>query len=92
MPPGRHLTVRAPEITGLGHATAFNRVTVGKIFEKLDENYGGHRFTAQNIPNVDETGLSTVHKPGKIVAAKGQKQVGKVTSTERGQNILCVFV
>jgi len=67
-------------------------VTVGKFFEKLDEIYGSHRFTALNISNIDETRLSTVHKPGEIVAAKGQKQVGKVTSTERRQNILCVFV
>ncbi|XP_065574282.1 uncharacterized protein LOC136036157 [Artemia franciscana] len=88
-----HLAVRAPEATSLGRATAFNRVTVGNFFEKLGEVYRRHRFTAQNIWNVDETGLSTVHKPGKIVAVKGQRQVGKVTSAERGQNVtMCVCV
>ena len=88
-----HLAVRAPEATSLGRATAFNRVTIGNFFEKLGEVYRRHRFTAQNIWNVDETGLSTVHKPGKIVAVKGQRQVGKVTSAERGQNVtMCVCV
>jgi len=39
---------------------------------------------AQNIYNVDETGLTTVQKPVKIIAGKGQKQVGYITSAEMG--------
>jgi len=33
---------------------------------------------------VDESGLTTVQNSGKIVAPKGIKQVGAVTSAERG--------
>ena len=33
------------------------------------------------------SGLSTVQKPCKIIAKKGQKQVGKIVSSEKGYNI-----
>lgn len=36
------------------------------------------------IYNCDETAVTTIHKPPKIIAAVGQKQVRKVTSSERG--------
>ena len=36
---------------------------------------------------MDETGLSTVHTVTKIIAIKGAKQVGSMTSGERGCNV-----
>jgi len=39
------------------------------------------------IWNVDETGISTVQKPGKVIATKGAKLVGRITSGERGQTV-----
>lgn len=44
-----------------------------------------HKFTALKIYNVDDTGISTVQNPGKIIAEKGQKRVRSVTSYERGK-------
>ena len=44
-------------------------------------------FTPNDIWNVDETGASTVQKPIKVVALKGLKQVGSITSSKRGQMI-----
>ena len=38
----------------------------------------------QNIWNLDETGISTVVKPRRILAKKGVKQIGQILSTERG--------
>lgn len=87
------LTIRQAEATSLGRATAFNRFTVQQFFNNLRTLYDRHCFSPENIWNVDETGLSTVHKPGTVIAEKGQRQVGKVTSGERGQNItLCICV
>ena len=42
---------------------------------------------------MDETGISTVHEPGKIVASKGAKQVSKITSGERGSivTVICAM-
>ncbi|KAJ8949417.1 hypothetical protein NQ318_007517 [Aromia moschata] len=45
------------------------------------------RMTLTRIWNTDETGVSTVSKPSKIVAAKGKRNVGSVTSGERGTNV-----
>nr|XP_047129405.1 MFS-type transporter clz9-like [Hydra vulgaris] len=43
------------------------------------------------IFNTDETGCSTVSAPTKIIAAKGSKQVGQVTSAERGTLVTTLF-
>ena len=47
-------------------------------------------FSPTRIFNVHETGLTTVQgKPSKIIALRGKKQVGVITSAERGQ--LCTI-
>ncbi|XP_059061655.1 uncharacterized protein LOC131854549 [Achroia grisella] len=46
-----------------------------------------HKFRGSSIWNADETGVSTVNKPSKIIAAKGKRNVGSVTSAERGTNV-----
>ena len=52
-----------------------------------------YKFTARDIWNVDETGVTTVQKPCNIVAAKGVKQVGALTSGERGTLVsICAAV
>ena len=37
------------------------------------------------IFNVDETGISVVHKPGKVVGKLGRRNVYSITSAERGK-------
>ena len=39
---------------------------------------------------MDETGITNIHKPGKIIAAKGKQQVSKRTSGERGATVTVV--
>ena len=44
-----------------------------------------HKFPPDKIYHVDETGITTVQsRPSKIVALRGRKQVGSLTSAERG--------
>jgi len=42
------------------------------------------------IFNVDETGVTTVQTPKQVVAEKGKKQVGAITSAERGELVTVV--
>lgn len=77
------LAVRKPQPTSLSCATSFNESNVDNFFNNITNIY--NRFgilLAEKIRNVDETGLSTVQKPVKVVTSKKCRQVGGVTSAE----------
>lgn len=47
-----------------------------------------YTFRPDRIYNCDETGISSVPKSkSKIIASKGRKQVGAITSAERGETV-----
>nr|XP_053616775.1 uncharacterized protein LOC128678900 [Plodia interpunctella] len=79
-----HLSLRTPEATSMSRATSFNKTNVASFFEVYKRLLEKNQFSASRIWNIDETGVTTVQKPKKIVAARGQKQVGAITSAERG--------
>ena len=90
------ISIRKPEATSAARARGFNKVSVSKFFTLLTEVMEAHKFTPQNIYNVDESGFSCV--PGqmaKILARTGKKQVGTITAAERGQTVtveICMSV
>ena len=51
-----------------------------------------YKFNNYDIYNIDETGATTVHRPDRIVASKGTKQVGALTSAERGTLVTVAVV
>lgn len=40
---------------------------------------------------MDETGITTVQKPDRFVVRKGMKQIGRVTSSEKGTLVTLAF-
>lgn len=84
------ISLRTPEPTSMARCQGFTKEIVNEFFDKYESIIDNGKFTAQQIYNVDETGLSTVHKPSKILAHKGKHQVGAVTSGERGINTTCI--
>lgn len=81
------ISVRKPEATSINRIIAFNKTEVNLFYELLGQLMEKYRFVPKNIYNCDETGISTVQTPGKILAEKGMKRVGSITSWERGKNI-----
>ncbi|KAF2880249.1 hypothetical protein ILUMI_25927, partial [Ignelater luminosus] len=78
---------RHPDLS-LRKPAGFNRVSVGRFFELLGQTLDMHAFTPDRIYNCDETGVSVVPKTrSKVIAATGKKQLGVLTSAERGTTI-----
>ncbi|GBO01401.1 hypothetical protein AVEN_70003-1 [Araneus ventricosus] len=79
------LVLRYPEKTSIARAKGFNRVAINAFFDLLDSLYSKYKFSPNDIYNADETGILTVaNKPSKVLALRGKKQVGTLTSAERG--------
>ncbi|CAG9561341.1 unnamed protein product [Danaus chrysippus] len=82
------LSIRRPEATSAARAMGFNKVAVNKFYSLLGEVYDKYNLTPDRIYNCDETGISCVSKTkSKIIAEKGRKQVGSLSSAERGQTV-----
>lgn len=81
------VSLRKAEATSLNRVSAFNKEEITLFYNLLGNLMEKHKFTPNNIYNADETGVTTVTDPGKVLAEKGQRRVGAVTSSERGKNI-----
>lgn len=81
------LSIRAPIATSIARVEGFNRDAVMEFFRLYKGILQTGEYSATRIWNCDETGFTTVSKPGKVICKTGTRQVRKVSSGERGKNI-----
>ena len=78
------LTIRTPQPLSYCRALCSNKET---FFSKLGAIYGRLNLITKpmQIYNCDESGITIVHKPGKVVAELGRHYVYALTSVEKGK-------
>jgi hypothetical protein len=80
----RNLSIRKPEATSIGRMTAFNHHNVEVFYDNIRSVFNIHSFEPHQIWNCDETGVTTVQIPERVLATRGERQVASVTSGECG--------
>ena len=81
------LTLRTPQALSYALAVCSNKETIDDFFAKLGAILGRLNLIAKpsQIFNADETGVSIVHRPSKVVAQIGRSNVPSLTSADKGK-------
>ena len=84
------LCTRKPEATNIARINGSNKTKVNLFFEIYRNTLTNHEYSFMRIWNMDETGVSNVHKLTKIVATKGAGGVGKIISGKKGRTVTVI--
>ena len=76
-----------PQALSYSRARSSNKEVMEDFFAKLGALYGRTHLISKpmQIYNSDETGVTVVHKPSKVIAELGRHHVYSVASAERGK-------
>ena len=81
------LILHTPQALSYSCAVSSNKETINDFFAKLGAIYGQLNLIAKpsQIFNADETGVTIVHKPSKVIAQIGRHNVPSITSADKGK-------
>ena len=82
------LVLRTPQSLSYARAYGANRETIQDYFAKLAAVCARLNILSKpmQIFNIDEVGVTVVHKPGKVITEMGRKNVWSISSAEKGKN------
>ena len=78
------------EKRGKGGGYVKGKLPYGAFFANYNQVMEDIKVSPHNIWNVDVTGVSTVHQTVRVMSRCGRKQVGQITSVERGQMVILI--
>lgn len=85
------LSLRKPQLTSMKRIRGFSRENVKQFFDIYEPLLEMINHDPKRLYNCDETGITIVqHKTTKVIALKGKRQVGAVSSAERGSLVTVV--
>ena len=72
------LSIQTPQATSVSRAVSFNKPKLNQFFSVYKSLLEEHKFLAKQLWNMDETGITIVHKLGKIIEQKANHKFQKL--------------
>lgn len=86
------ITFRTPQGVSAARIKGFTKQSLKEFHDILEPELVKIKFNPCRVYNVDETGITTVqHKHTRVLALKGKKQIGALTTSERGVSVTVVM-
>lgn len=86
------ISLRQSQGLSVNRGQGLSREEVKGFFDLLEKIMTEHRLFDKpaNIFNMDESGIQIINKAGKVLTAKGSKNVSVLTSAEKGETVTVI--